>query len=448
MPYLIGCKNSKDYQVVEFSETLSIGRAQSNDIVLDDPVVSRKHAYIEVKRGSYVLVDQSKNGTLVDGNKIDQYGLSQGRVFQIVDYFFTFLDDLVVKSTSKESDDGQETADFVWDGELETKKLVSEKPRRKDTLRNLLLSEGVVIKSEKMVSLFNDVRTVAGINIPVLILGESGTGKEIIARILHRFSEVRGKFIPFNCSAVPESLFEGELFGSVRGAFSDAVDKPGKLELANNGTFFLDEIGDLSLSLQPKLLRFTEDKELTRLGDIKTRKVDVRLVAATNQDLNSMMEEGTFRRDFYQRLACVKLVVPALRERKEDVAPLTEFFLSTFAKEYGWKTPRIANDAMEMLIAYDWPNNVRELKNVILNASLFVRGKTIYRDDLATACKEMELSASEDKITLPVIKNVEKEHIIKGLEQAGWNKKLASKLLGISRGTLYRKMKEFDISKK
>ena len=447
MPYLIGCKNSTEYQVIAFSEILRIGRAQSNDVVLDDPVVSRKHAHIALKAGKYILIDQSRNGTMVDGRKIKQHLLSPGSVFQIVDYFFTFLDELVVKSTAQESNGNQEEIPLEWDGELETKKLVTKKTYRKDDLINLLRKEGVVVKSEKMVSLYNDVRTVAGINVPVLICGESGTGKENIARILHSLSAARGNFVPLNCSAVPENLFEGELFGSVRGAFSDAIDKPGKLELAHNGTFFLDEIGDLNLSLQPKLLRFMEDKELTRLGDTKTRKVDVRLVAATNQDLDTMMKGGAFRRDLYQRLACVKLIVPALRERKEDVVPLTEFFLSSFAKEYNWKTPRIADNAMEMLLAYDWPDNVRELKNVILNVSLFVRGKTIYGNDLAAACKDMEIFIAEDKPTLPAIKDMEKEYIIKSLEKADWNKKLAAKILGISRGTLYRKIKKFNISK-
>ena len=150
MPYLIGCKNSTEYQVIAFSEILRIGRAQSNDVVLDDPVVSRKHAHIALKAGKYILIDQSRNGTMVDGRKIKQYPLSPGSVFQIVDYFFTFLDELVVKSTAQESAGNQEEISFEWDGELETKKLVTEKTYRKDDLINLLRKEGVVVKSEKI----------------------------------------------------------------------------------------------------------------------------------------------------------------------------------------------------------------------------------------------------------------------------------------------------------
>jgi len=452
MPYLIMCKDSKDYKVFRFCNVVKIGRAGSNDIVLNDLndlAISRHHAYIEQREGRHILFDQSANGTFVDDERIESCLLSHGTVFRILDYLFTFIEDSAAESIEQKVRDSHEIS--IKDSQaVETLIPIGDKPGdeidEKTALKNRMFEQGIIVESEKMLSLYQDVQAVAGINVPVLILGEPGTGKEHVARALHNFSKARGDFIPLNCSSIPEGIFESELFGSVRGAFHNATDKPGKLELANEGTIFLDEIGDMGLSLQPKLLRFIEDKQITRLGDTKIRKLGVRVVAATNQDLKTMMKEKTFRQDFYHRLACIKLKTPPLRERKEEIIPLTEFFLSKFSNEYNWKVPRISDNAMKTLMEYHWPGNIRELRNVLFSVLVRVRGKTIYAHDLAVASEEIQATATRPTKSPISMNDMQKRHIIEALERAGWNKAKASKLLGISRDTLYRKLQKYKIT--
>ncbi len=204
---------------------------------------------------------------------------------------------------------------------------------RQGLKNRLAVKDETIIHSETMLRLYEDIRTIGPINVPVLILGEAGTGKELVASALHSFSNRQGTYVTLNCSAIPEGIFESELFGSVKGAFHNAVDKPGKLEMAHSGTIFLDEIGDMDLALQPKLLRFLENREITRLGDTRVKKLDVRVVAATNQDLGKMMQEKNFREDFFQRLSCFVLKVPPLRERKEDISLLINYFTNKFCQE-------------------------------------------------------------------------------------------------------------------
>lgn len=452
MPYLIMSKASKGYQVVRFSNIVKMGRAQSNDIVFDgieDLAISRHHAYIQQKGRRYVLFDQSKNGTFVDEERIDQYTLCHGITFRILEYLFTFVDDSAARSVAQKPGDGFEVMPRGEEEQgLET--LVPEGKRgdRAQEIRVLkkrLAQEGVVVESEQMVALYQDVQAVAGINVPVLIVGEAGSGKEHIAHCLHNYSGAGGNFIALNCSSIPEGLFESELFGSVKGAFNNAIDKPGKLELANNGSIFLDEIGDMNLALQPKLLRFMEDREVTRLGGTKTKKVNARVIAATNQDLKAMMQRGAFRQDFYQRLACITLEVPPLRQRPEDIAPLTEFFVSKFAKEYGWKTARISKNAMKILMEYWWPGNVRELKNVLLGVLVHVQGKTVYPRHLSAVSEDLGGSAKGLEESFLSMGAMECRHIIEALDKAGWNKTEAARLLEISRDTLYKKIKKYDI---
>jgi transcriptional regulator with PAS, ATPase and Fis domain len=451
MPYLIMSKDCKGYRVVRFSDSVTIGRAEENDIVLNDTMdmsVSRHHAYIEQVGDRHILRDQSKNGTFVDDERIEKFPLSHGVTFQIMGYLFTFIDDTAAEQVTpragrpggglSEEETGIET--LVPRGE-ETDRDRAEK----EAIKGRLLQEGIVVDSEKMVRLYRDVHAVAGINVPLLILGEPGSGKEHIAHAIHNESKAKGNFIALNCSSIPEGLFESELFGSVKGAFNSAVDKPGKLELADRGTIFLDEIGDMSLSLQPKLLRFIEDHEITRLGDTKTRKVTVRVVAATNQDLKVMMERNTFRQDFYQRLACIKLEVPPLRERKEEIEPLAEFFLSRFSKEQGLEMPSLSASAVKLLADYHWPGNIRELRNVLLGAMVQVGGKTIYPRHLCAVSEELRAVSKRPAKPVLTMEEIEKQHIWTALTQVNWNKTEASRLLGISRDTLYKKLAKYKI---
>lgn len=303
----------------------------------------------------------------------------------------------------------------------------------------------LVVNSPKMHNLFKDVRTISAINVPVLILGEPGCGKELVAAELHTSSKRKGEHVTLNCSAIPEGIFENELFGSVRGAFHNAADRPGKLELAHNGTLFLDEIGDMALQLQPKLLRFLENGEVTRLGDNRVRKLDVRVVAATNQNLQSMIKEKTFRADLFQRLSCFSLCIPSLRERPEDIEPLVYFFLRRFSKEYGWQVPKVTDKAIVLLKEYGWPGNVRELKNTVLRLSVQAQGRTIRPDEIFKHIDGFDSSPPLKVAGFPSLEDVEKEHLSKALKQAAGNISDASKLIGIARSTLYKKMQKYNI---
>ncbi|MBW2108328.1 MAG: sigma 54-interacting transcriptional regulator [Deltaproteobacteria bacterium] len=450
MPYLVVSKELKGYQVFRFSAGVSIGRAQSNDIVFDGPedlAISRHHALVQQEGAVFVLYDRSKNGTFINNEPIDRQVLAHGTTFQITDYSFTFIDDAAARSIKGRR--VQEAQGVEKEQGLETLVIRGMAgavgSREAAALKQELAQEGVIIESEAMVNLYRDVRAVSGINVPVLILGEPGCGKEHIAHALHNYSRARGNFIALNCSSIPEGLFESELFGCVKGAFNNAIDKPGKLELAKNGTIFLDEIGDMNLALQPKLLRFMEDMEITRLGDTKIKRIRVRVVAATNQDLHAMMKRGGFREDFYQRLACIKLEVPPLRERVEDIAPLAEFFVNKFCEEYQWKTARISPSAIKLLQRYHWPGNIRELKNVLLSVLVHVHGKTVYPSHLTAVCPDLDSSGKVSAEAFPTMLEMEKRHIMEALEKSQWNKAEAARLLQISRDTLYNKIRKFGI---
>jgi transcriptional regulator with PAS, ATPase and Fis domain len=266
-----------------------------------------------------------------------------------------------------------------------------------------------------------------------------------VAQALHSFSQSNGEFVAVNCSAIPENLFESELFGSVKGAFSDAATKPGKLELADKGTLFLDEIGDMSLPCQPKLLRFLETRMVSRLGETRERQLNLRIVAATNQDLTSMIQSQTFRADLFQRLACVKLKIPPLRERRQDILPLAEKFIEDYTRQYDLPPLKISKQAVDLMLSYYWPGNVRELANIMLNVCVRIRGDSIMPANLISASEEMGVVESNFENSFPSLNDMEKDHIQKALDETDNNKSKASKLLGISRDTLYKKIQKYKI---
>jgi len=309
----------------------------------------------------------------------------------------------------------------------------------------------LITDNRRMTEILKLVRKVADYNSTVLILGESGTGKELIARALHENSPRKDKpFIAINCGAIPETLIESELFGYVKGAFTDArADKPGLFEEADGGYLFLDEIGDLPLQMQVKLLRVLQDGEIRRVGGTKSVKVDVRVVAATAHDLSELVKEGRFREDLFYRLNVVAIALPPLRERKDDIPRLFEHFRKKFNLKLGSNVTAASPEAMDCLINYFWPGNVRELENVIERAMILSEGSEIKPSDLpskVTSKAEENITIPQDDLSIPKASAaIEKILITKALSQTGGNRTAAAKLLEISHRALLYKIKEYGI---
>lgn len=288
----------------------------------------------------------------------------------------------------------------------------------------------------------------------VLILGENGTGKEVVARLIHQHSSRRDRaFVEVNCAAIPEELIETELFGHVRGAFTGAVsDRPGRFEQADGGTLFLDEIGDMSLKTQAKVLRVLQEQSLERVGSLQRVRVDVRVLAATNKDLQAEIRQGRFREDLFFRLSVVPITIPPLRERKQDVAVLAEHFMATIAREYGRRARRISPAAMARLQAYDWPGNVRELRNVverllIMGHDPFVEADEVafLRGDEAHDGRREEAAETAGQRLAEARDAFEREFILRTLARAQGNMSRTAELLGLERSNLYKKMRAFGI---
>jgi transcriptional regulator with PAS, ATPase and Fis domain len=288
-----------------------------------------------------------------------------------------------------------------------------------------------------------------------LLEGESGTGKDVLAQFIHHYGRRHeGPFVALNCAAIPETLMESELFGHEKGAFTDArASKAGILEIASNGTIFLDEIGEMPLTLQAKLLRVLEEQTFRRLGGVRDIQVDVRVVAATNQKLTEAIEEGKFRLDLYYRLNVIQVLLPALRERREDIIPLAEHFVRLYNTKFKRNIQGISHSAAAMLLAHDWPGNVRELRNVIERAMVLEEAEWIQGSSLriessgnAPAAEEPLLSRGAPEAPFQVsLEEAEKNLVMKALEKAGGNQTRAAVLLGITRDTLRYKMKKFSL---
>jgi transcriptional regulator with PAS, ATPase and Fis domain len=299
-----------------------------------------------------------------------------------------------------------------------------------------------------MWDLFAMIQRVAPHYRSVLILGQTGAGKDLVASALHRRSHVAGKFVVLNCSAVVETLFESELFGHVRGAFTGADrDKTGLLELANGGTLFLDEIGDMPMSTQAKLLRALQNQEVMPVGSLMARKVNVRIVAATHRDLKAEIAKGTFREDLYYRLSMVELAVPALKDRPEDILLLARHFVQKFSREYGKKMEGLTARAAIVLERYGWPGNVRELEHVMGRAVMLAEGPMIDVENLPE--QVVQANAVGDGGTeegSSALADQERRLVEEALRAAGGNQSEAARRLGIGRDALRYKMKRFDLS--
>jgi two-component system nitrogen regulation response regulator NtrX len=324
--------------------------------------------------------------------------------------------------------------------------------RRTLEMENKALKQDLIKKwrligdSHPMRQLKEQIDMAAQSNSRVMILGESGSGKELVSRLLHEHSKrACNPFIEMNCAAIPQELIESELFGHEKGSFTGAFEKKkGKFELADQGTLFLDEVGDMSLSTQSKVLRVIETQEFQRVGGSRNIKVDVRIIAATNKDLREEVKRGTFREDLLYRLNVIPIVVPPLRDRKEDIPALVDYFLEYFAAEYGQKPKKITIDGLKMFETYDWPGNIRELRNVIERLVIMTPSDTITPKNLIIG-----ESSRSDYFAFNTLREAresfEKDFIMKKLEENNWNISRTAELLDIERSNLHRKIKAYDI---
>jgi DNA-binding NtrC family response regulator len=333
--------------------------------------------------------------------------------------------------------------------ELDSRQLREENRSLREALGERYKYDNIVAQSAKMQAVLALVERVAPTNSTVLLGGESGVGKDLIARAIHQHSNrAAGPFVKINSTAIPENLLESELFGYEKGAFSGATgSKPGKFELADKGTLFLDEIGDVPPAIQVKLLRVLQEREFERLGGTKTLKVDVRLIAATNRDLRAALEDGTFREDLYYRLNVVAIDIPPLRDHKEDIPALANFFLEKFARESGKPIRGITPAAMKLLLDFHWPGNVRELENIIERGVTLSAGSTLDAADIHLDPPSHRAVAGAPAV-LPAgmtLDQWEDEAIREALKQANGNKSQAARALGLSRNALRYRLSKIGV---
>ena len=400
--------------VLPLRGTHVVGTEPTCSIVLDDPYTSGRHCRITCEGGRVHLVDLgSTNGTWVNGVRVGQAELSAGAWVRVGQ------SDLVLERAQ-----GDEVPAF----------------------------EGILSRSPTMREVFLRIERIAPSMAPVAIFGETGTGKELVARAIHRRSHrAKGLFIPVNCAAISRELVESELFGHEKGAFTGAVNaRKGAFEEAQGGTLFLDEIGELPLDLQAKLLRTLESGEIRRVGSSRPFRVDVRVVAATHRDLRAMVRQGTFREDLYYRLTVIRIDLPPLRARKEDIALLAEHLLGLYAPR--GPLPTFTNDALVRLTSHDWPGNVRELRNVVARALLLRKGPQITAEDIFFDSEEREEeiplpTGDDDVVYLPgrTLAEIEREAILKCLRRHRGNRRAAARELGLARSTLQLRAKELGV---
>ena len=328
---------------------------------------------------------------------------------------------------------------------IEQKSLKGENYLLKNKIEQLIIPENLIGESKEMHKIFELINTVSPTDTTVMIRGESGTGKEIVAKAIHLNS--KRKYFPIitvNCGAIAESLLESELFGHEKGAFTGAnYKRKGKFEMANGGTIFLDEIGTLSQKMQVELLRIIETKKFTRVGGNDTIKSDFRVIAATNEALEELVKEGRFREDLYYRLNVFSILIPPLRERRKDIAPLAYHFLNKFSTAMNKNVTKISDEAIKFLCDYEWKGNVRELENAIERAVVVGKGDTIELNDLPFYSK----NANDSETKYSTLSEVEKKYIEKTLIQNNWNINKCAGILGIERATLYNKIRKYGLKK-
>jgi DNA-binding NtrC family response regulator len=392
---------------------VSIGTLPQNDLVLTDHTVSRRHAEVVEKTDGYVIRDlESTNGTFLNGVRVREAYLTPGSVIRL----------------------GQTEISF------------SPLEEHIEILKSAADRFGELVgSSHPMQEVYGILERIAPTDVTVLLEGETGTGKELAARAIHSYSRrAGGPFVVFDCGAVATNLIESELFGHEKGAFTDAVkSRQGAFELADGGTIFLDEIGELSLDLQPKLLRALDQRETKRVGAEKPVPVNVRIISATHKDLEKEVKAGRFREDLFYRLSVVRVYMPPLRKRKEDIEAITDYLLAGISSEIGKKVNGLSPEAAAALMSYSWPGNVRELKNVLGRAAALSDGGKIEAKDLFLS--QGKKTAILEGLSGKTLEDIEKAAIHATLKSVSGNKTEAAKMLGIAYSTLFEKMRKYGM---
>ncbi|MEN8262010.1 MAG: sigma-54 dependent transcriptional regulator [Nitrospirota bacterium] len=338
---------------------------------------------------------------------------------------------------------------------VKNQRIVTENLLLKDMLSQRVGMPDIIGKSPKMIEVAENIRKVSATRTSVLLLGESGTGKELFARAVHDLSPRKDyPFVPINCAAIPRELLESELFGHEKGAFTGAGErKLGKLELADKGTMFLDEIGEMDMSLQAKILRAIQEGEIDRVGGTNSVKIDIRIIAASNRDLEAAAADKTFREDLYYRLSVFPISLPPLRERKEDIPALVEHFISKYSLEMNIAHKTISPEAVDLLMSYTWKGNIREIENVIERALILCEGDIITKNELRLnpiassegQSMDSDLTGTLDEVAKAALKSAESRRIRKALEDTHGNKTKAAEMLKVSYKTLLTKIKDYRI---
>ncbi len=428
--------------VIPIGDGGTIGRDESNAIAIPDMALSRRHCTIELAGDDhdcrYVLRDaDSRNGTIVNGLPIMQHQLADGDQLRIGDSALIF----VLESKPAAIGEGaipqaESTATAAFEFEMPVTPALR-------FVSALTIERDLVGESPSMQALYQRVSKAAPSESTVLICGESGTGKELVARAIHaNSSRAQGPFVAINCAAVPEGLMESELFGHEKGAFTGALaQKKGRLELANGGTAFFDEIGELAPSLQAKLLRVLQDRRLERLGSTRAVPIDVRIVAATNRNLEAAIKGGTFRQDLYYRLNVITLSLPPLRERLDDLPLLITYFVRKYASRSGRRVRGVTREARARLMKHDWPGNVRELENTIERALVLGSEEWIGINDLPEQLLEGPAEALTDAYH-DRVNDAKRQVIREAVERAGGNLAQAARLLQLQPTYLHRLMRK------
>ena len=414
-----------------------IGRGREADLMLLAPSVSRLHARIFRVGNQYFLADKSRNGTFVDGKKVTQILLEGGMAFRIGPYQIHF-----------QQEGGSPTAEppTVAPGTAPEPVPAHRVRARPGAAPSSPL--GFVGKSPHIQRILGEIERVGVSDLPVLIEGETGSGKELVSRGIHRVSDRRNRpFVVVNCGAISPDLIESELFGHEKGSFTGATSqRKGAFEVAHGGTIFLDEIGELPLPLQPKLLRSLEQKEIKRVGGNETILVDVRVIAATNRNLREEIARKGFRDVLYYRISTVTLSVPPLRERREDILTLAGHFLREIAEKTGRPVPGISPAAADFLSSFDWPGNVRELRNAIQRAVVMGGEERLESGDFSFLLSSSPPPPPDtDTGVFSRWEQAEKNNILSELSRQNWNKTRAAKELGIAKSTLFEKLRKYRI---